>query len=134
MIKGVNHVGIIVRSIDETLECLSGAFGAVELNRRSFPELGQTSCIVQLGNSQLELMEPCGERGVVPKFLAEHGPGLHHVSLLSDDLDGDYRHCVQRGLKMLGEPGGELRVVFTHPKSTGGVIYELTDLPFQPGQ
>lgn len=131
MILGINHVGIVVKSIDETVAVLSAAFGAEELSRKSFPELGQTSCMVRMGSGLFELMEPYGEQGVVPKFLAEHGQGLHHVSLLSDDLAGDHAACRAGGIRVLGDPDGELRVVFTHPKDTKGVIYEITDLPFE---
>ena len=86
MILGLNHIGIAVESIDQTLRVLSEAFGAQELDRKSYPELGQTSCMGQLKDSLLELMEPIGTQGVVPKFLAVHGQGLHHVSLLTDGL------------------------------------------------
>lgn len=131
MIIGVNHIGIAVESIDRTVQTLELIFGAKELDRKSFPELGQTSCMVQIGDSLLELMEPVGTKGVVPKFLAEHGQGLHHISLLSDDLKQEYLTIAERGVRVLGDPDSELRVVFTHPKDTNGVIYEVTDIPFQ---
>lgn len=131
MITGLNHIGIVVESIDRTIETLESIFGAKELDRKSFPELGQTSCMVQIGDSLLELMEPIGTKGVVPKFLAEHGQGLHHISLLSDDVKQEYLTIAEKGIRVLGDPDSKLRVVFTHPKDTNGVIYEVTDIPFQ---
>ncbi len=130
MILGINHVGIVVKSIDETMDVLSRAFGAVELSRKTIPERGQTSCIVRLGTGMLELMEPYGDIGVVPKFLAEKGPGLHHISLLSDDVDTECTAAAEKGIRILGTPENPDRVVFTHPKTTCGVLYELTDKPF----
>ena len=69
MFKGINHVGIVVKSIDETLGFLTEAFGAEEIHRVEFPDLKQTSCIVRIGDGQFELMEPLGPDGVVGKFL-----------------------------------------------------------------
>lgn len=131
MIQRINHIGLCVNSIDDTLAVLA-VFGAKEISRQAYPELGQTSCMVGLGPDLFELMEPIGEQGVVPKFLATHGQGLHHISLLSDDLDADYARLQQEGIRVLGDLEDPMRVVFTHPKTTAGVIYELTDIPFNP--
>ena len=89
MITGINHVGLVVKNIDETLHLLTSLFGAREIGRRAYPDLGQTSCLVAIGDSKYELMEPTGTEGVVPKFLAKYGEGFHHISLLSDNLNAD---------------------------------------------
>jgi methylmalonyl-CoA epimerase len=133
MIKGINHVGFVVESIDKTLERLGAAFGAQELGRKSFPDLGQTSCIVRIGDGQFELMEPYGEGGVVRKFLEERGQGFHHVSLLCDSFTEARSAAEKAGLKALGNPEDRSGVFFIHPKNAFGVVYEVTDLPFDPG-
>jgi len=46
MIIGINHIGLAVNSIDESLKLLSGLFGATEIGRRLYPDLGQTSCLI----------------------------------------------------------------------------------------
>lgn len=130
MFLGINHVGLVVRSIDDTMDVLK-IFGAVELSRKTIPERGQTSCMVRLGTGMFELMEPCGDVGVVPKYLAEHGQGIHHVSLLCDEIESEVEHLATKGIRILGTPDNPDRVVFTHPKSTNGVLYELTDKPFE---
>ena len=76
MIKGIHHVGFVVRSIDDVLEFLKRAYGAKEIERQRFPELGQVSSLVQIGDGKLELMEPLGNVGVVPKFLETKGEGF----------------------------------------------------------
>lgn len=125
LIKRINHVGFAVRSIDETLRQLKAAFGAEEVERRAFPELGQTSCIVRIGASCYELMEPCGEGGVVSKFLAKRGEGFHHVSLLSDDLAADTAAVEQAGVQVVSKLPN---AIFTDPRSSGGVLYEITTM------
>lgn len=129
MIKGINHIGMVVKSIDEALEFLKNAYGAEEVERRAFPEVGQVSCLVRIGNDNFELMEPLGEKGgVVAKFLAEKGEGFHHISLISDNVDEDCERLEKQGVVIFGKATvGNLKGAFTHPKTTKGVLYELTE-------
>lgn len=127
MIKKINHIGFVVENIDDTLELLSKAFGAVEVERQSFPQLGQTSCIVQIGESKYELMESLGKEGVVPGFLAKHGPGFHHISLHTDNLKEAIEQMEAAGIKIVGQIED---TAFTNPKSSGGIVYEVTTREF----
>jgi|WetSurMetagenome_2_1015567.scaffolds.fasta_scaffold03340_9 methylmalonyl-CoA/ethylmalonyl-CoA epimerase len=124
MITRINHVGMVVKNIDETLKMLSALFGAKEIGRKAFPELGQTSCLVAIGDSKYELMEPIGSEGVVPKFLEKNGEGFHHVSLLSDDLAADCTNFEKNGARILTR--GD-KMAFLHPKTTGGILYEIAE-------
>ncbi|OGO14810.1 MAG: hypothetical protein A2Z02_04290 [Chloroflexi bacterium RBG_16_48_7] len=125
MIKGINHIGMAVKSIDETLGLLSGIFGAKEIGRKAFPDIGQTSCLVVIGDSKYELMEPLGSEGIVPKFLAKNGEGFHHISLVSNDLDADCANLESHGVKIIARAG---TTAFTHPKTTGGIVYEIEEI------
>lgn len=127
MIEKVKHIGVAVHSIDQTMELWSQIFGAVELKRASFEIVGQTSALVQIGNTYIELMEPLegAERSTVRKYLETHGEGIHHLSLKSDDLAGEIENLGKHGVKVLG--AGQ-PVVFTHPKTSGGVVYEITEM------
>jgi len=122
MITGINHVGLVVKNIDDYLKLLSDLFGAKEIGRRSYPELGQTSCLVAIGDSKYELMEPIGTEGVVPKFLEKNGEGFHHISLLSNDLDADCANFEKNGARILTRDDN---MAFLHPKTTGGILYEI---------
>ena len=126
MIKGINHIGICVNSLDETLPFLKEMIGAEVLKTVRFPEAGQVSCEIQFGDSKYELMEPIGNDGVVGTFIEKHGAGFHHISLLSDDFDADVAHLESMGIKIISisESDG-MRYAFTHPKTTGGVLYEI---------
>jgi methylmalonyl-CoA epimerase len=125
MITGVDHIGLAVKSIDETMEKWAAVFGAREIGRREFPELGQTSALVLVGQARFELMEPLGPEGVVPAFLEKHGEGFHHVSLHSDSLEADRGVLEDGGVRIVCVPGEP--VLFTHPKTTNGVVFEITE-------
>lgn len=126
MIKGINHVGIVVNDVEEYAAFLKNTIGAEIVETVAFPEAGQTSCLVQFGDSKYELMSPLGDGGVVGKFLAKNGQGFHHISLLSDDFDADVAALEAKGIKIIGisETGG-MRYAFTHPKTSGGILYEI---------
>ena len=126
MFKGINHVGIVVKDVEEYAAFLKKTVGAEVLETVRFEDAGQVSCLVQIGDSKYELMSPIGDTGVVGKFLAKNGEGFHHISLLSDDFDGDCAHLEAEGVKIISttETGG-MRYAFTHPKTSGGVLYEI---------
>lgn len=127
MLKKLKHVGIAVKSIDETMARWSKQFGAVEVReRKTFEPIGQTSTLVQIGDTFIELMEPWGtEESTISKFLANNGEGFHHLSWLTDDVKAEGEHLAETGVKVLGQ--GQ-PVIFTHPKSTGGLVLEITEM------
>jgi methylmalonyl-CoA/ethylmalonyl-CoA epimerase len=133
MIKGINHVGIVVKSIDEMVSMLKEAFGAEEIQRMDVPMMKQISCIVRIGDDCFELMEPTGPDGPAGSFLESKGGGLHHISLLCDDVEVLSDKLEAQGLKIVSKVfEGPFRVAFLHPKSGKGVLYELTDTPSLP--
>lgn len=133
MIKGINHVGIVVKNIDEVVSLLKEAFDAEEIQRMEVPVMNQISCIVRIGNDCFELMEPTGPDGPAGSFLGAKGGGLHHISLLCDDVGALCDKLEGQGLKIISKIlEGPFRVAFLHPKSGKGVLYELTDTPSLP--
>ena len=133
MIKGINHVGIVVKNIDEVLSLLHEAFGAEEIQRIEIPPMKQISSIVKVGDSCFELMEPTAPDGPAGSFLEAKGGGLHHISLLCDDVEVLCDKLESEGLRVIGKIlEGPFRVAFLHPKSAKGVLYELTDTPSLP--
>lgn len=128
MIKGIDHLGIAVDNIDEVLAVLQEAFGADELTRNDFPQLQQISSIVSIQGGNLELMEPTGPDGPVGQFMKNSRGGLHHFSVLCDDLEGLVSDLEKKGFKIIGKMfEGPDRVAFIHPKSAKGLLIELTD-------
>jgi len=134
MIKGIDHLGIAVENIDEVLAVLREAFGADELTRKEYPQLQQISSIVSIRGGNLELMEPTGADGPVGQFMKNSRGGLHHFSVLCDDLEALVSDLENKGFKIIGKMfEGPDRVAFIHPKSAKGLLIELTDTGTQKG-
>jgi len=128
MIKGINHLGIVVKNIDEVVSFLCEAFDGEEINRIEVPQMKQISAIVRIGNGCFELMEPTAPDGPAGQFLESKGGGLHHVSLLCDDIETVCEELESQGLRVIWKVfEGPIKAAFFHPKSTKGILYELTD-------
>ena len=129
MIRGVDHLGIAVRSIAESrvfYEALGLAVEAVE----EVPGEGVRVAMIPCGAMRLELLEPTSGESPIARFLERRGPGLHHLCLATDDLGADDARLREAGYQVLRpEPtrgAGGCWIQFVHPKSAGGVLVELS--------
>jgi methylmalonyl-CoA/ethylmalonyl-CoA epimerase len=97
------------------------------------PEEADGATIVSLdfGGTEVELLEPRSPESPVAKFLAKRGPGIHHVCYRVPDLDAALAACRRAGYRLVDEVprtgAGGRRIVFVHPKSTAGILLELTE-------
>lgn len=132
MIGKVDHIGIAVRSIAEALP-LYEALGLHVERIEEVESEGVRVAMIACGQTHLELLEPTREDSPIAKFLEQKGPGLHHICLGTDDVRGDDAKLRAAGLRVLRpEPtigAGGCEVQFVHPKSTGGVLLELSQPP-----
>ena len=125
----IAHIGVAVADLDE-----AAAFYRDVLRLDvSPPETadGASMVSIRVGEVEIELMEPLTSDGPVAKFLAKRGPGIHHICYRVSDLDQTLERCREEGYRMVDEtprPGlGGHRIAFVHPKSTGGILLELTE-------
>lgn len=126
----LDHVGIAVADIDAALRFYREALG---LDVQPPEEVASQRVRVHfapLGGSSLELLEATSDDSAIARFIAKHGPGLHHITLRVDDIRGALAELRARGVRLIDEsprPGAEgALVAFIHPASTGGVLLELT--------
>ncbi|MCM2270267.1 MAG: methylmalonyl-CoA epimerase [Thermoanaerobaculia bacterium] len=128
--RKLDHLGIAVRSIAEARRFWE-ALGLEVESIEEVPHEGVRVAMLPLGGVRLELLEPTRPDSPVAKFLATRGPGIHHVCLASDDLDGDDAALRAAGAQLLRAAptagAGGTRVQFVHPRSAGGVLVELAE-------
>ncbi len=136
MIGRLNHVGVATPSIADALKVYRGLLGATHATEPlPMPEFGVTVCFVDLPNSQVELLEPLGDRSMLKPFL-ERNPkgGQHHLCFEVPDILAAREEMRAKGASVLGtgEPrigAHGLPVIFIHPKDMGGVLVELMQQP-----
>lgn len=135
MIGRIDHVGIAVRSIAEARK-LYEALGLQVEHIEEVPDEGVRVAMIPCGETRIELLEPIAEDSPVAKFLARRGPGIHHICLASDDIRSDDARLRDGGFQVLRpEPtrgAGGCWIQFIHPKSTGGVLFELSQPAGEP--
>jgi methylmalonyl-CoA/ethylmalonyl-CoA epimerase len=125
----IAHIGIAVESIEDALSFYRDVLGL----RPGKPEEADGARIVSLsfGGSQVELLEPRTAEGPIAKYLARRGPGIHHVCYRVPDLDRALAACRAAGYRLIDETprqgAGGHRIAFVHPKSTAGILIELTE-------
>jgi methylmalonyl-CoA epimerase len=129
MNPSVAHVGIAVTSIAEALAFYRDVLG-LSPGRPDAVD-GATIVSLDFAGVDIELLEPRDPDSPVAKFLASRGPGIHHISYRVSDLDAALERCRTAGYELVDEtprPGaGGRRIAFLHPKSTNGILLELTE-------
>src|SRR5262245_29584951 len=125
----IDHLGIAVRSIADSLQFYQRALGLNPAAREEVPDQGVTVALLPVGDSRIELLEPVSADTPVGRFLEKRGEGLHHICYEVDDLEAKLREVRSLGLRVLdGYPrrGAEGKLVaFLHPSSANGVLVEL---------
>ena len=87
MILDVHHVGIVVRSLEAAYSFYRDALALPVVKEDILPTQGLRAAMLSVGTSYLELLQPLQEHTPLARYIAEHGEGLHHVALRSDDVD-----------------------------------------------
>lgn len=134
MIQRIDHLGIAVLDPQRGLAVFSEALGLRLEQIEEIPSQKLRSYHLRVGESHLELLFPTDPASPVAKFLEKKGPGIHHVSFEVDDIEAERDRLSALGLEPLSaEPftgAGGKRVLFFHPRTTGGVLVEIC----QPGK
>jgi len=132
VIKKIDHIAIVVRSIEEALQVYEGALGLELTDVKEVPEQAVTVAFLPVGESKIELVEPLTTDGGVARFLEKRGEGLHHICLEVDDIEAALQDLAAQGIRLIDEQprqGAHGRVAFLHPKSAHGVLIELIEKP-----
>ena len=129
MALNVHHVGIAVADLDASIEQYAALFGATVEHRGTVGEQGVEAASLRVGASRVELLHPLEPDTPVGRFLANRGPGLHHVAFEVADVGAELDRLRADGVQLIDESPRVglfgLQVAFIHPEATGGVLAEF---------
>jgi methylmalonyl-CoA/ethylmalonyl-CoA epimerase len=132
-IKRINHIAVLVEDIDTSLKFWHDILGIEPSHISNIPNEAARIAFLPLGESEIELVQPITSDSGLSRFLEKHGPGIHHLCLEVDDLQGLLKQLKTEGVQLINEGpkvGEDGRLyAFIHPKSTNGVLVELYQLP-----
>ena len=131
MIKGIGHLGIVVKDIEKSITALSQIVDFEKPVIKDFPEKKMKCAVVEMNGVALEFLQDSSEDGFLAKFHRERGDAIHHFCLLSDDMEKDVAALKQKGVQMRDlEPRTGLRgkkIAFTAPDALEGISIELSE-------
>lgn len=129
MLTKINHVGIAVKSLDESIPFYRDM---LKMNLCGVEEVAEQKVRVamfEIGESKIELLEPTSEDSPIAKFLEKNGSGIHHLAYQVDDVAAAIASLKESGARMIDEtPRNGAHgtcIAFVHPKSSGGILTEL---------
>jgi methylmalonyl-CoA/ethylmalonyl-CoA epimerase len=127
--RGIHHLGVAVADLDEALATYERLFGAELEHREAVAEQGVEAASLWIGEDRVELLAALGEETPVGKFLANRGPGMHHVAYEVADVGAALDELTAQGAELIDDRPRRglfgLEVAFVHPDAVHGVLAEI---------
>ena len=131
-VNRIAHIAILVDNMDGPLAFWRDALGLELSHRKDVPAEKAEVAFLPTGGSEMELVRPTSDDSGLARFLEKRGPGMHHICLEVDDIEGMIAQLKARGVLLINNeprtsPDGR-KYAFIHPKSAFGVMVELYEL------
>lgn len=131
MVKKVDHIGIAVNNLDESVKFYQDILG-LELHGTEVVEEQKVKvAFLPIGDTEVELLESTSPDGPIAKFIEAKGQGIQHIAYRVDDIEAALEEMKAKGVRLIDEKprygAGGARIAFLHPKSTNGVLIELCE-------
>jgi len=132
-ITNISHVAIVVEDIEASLSFWRDALGIEVTDVKDVPAEGAKIAFLPVGGSEIELVQPVKHGLGVFRFLEKRGPGMHHICLQVDNIEGMLEELNKKGVHLINQTpqvnSDGKKYAFIHPHSTQGVLVELYELP-----
>lgn len=127
--KRIEHLGIAVQSIEQSLPLFEALLNTVCYKQEAVASEGVKTAFFQVGESKIELLEASNPESPIAKFLEKNGPGFHHVAFEVENIDDEIVRLSKAGFQLIHhtpkDGADNKRIAFLHPKSTNGLLVEL---------
>ena len=127
----LDHVAVAVSSLDEAIKVYEDIGLEFSNDREEVVEQEVKTAFASIDtNAHLELLEPTSENSPIKKYIDKRGEGIHHICFRVTDIVKKHSELSAKGYKFIYDTpktgAGGMLVNFIHPKSTGGVLIELS--------
>lgn len=127
----VDHIGIAVKSIEKSLPYYIETLGLKLIHTEEVESEKVQVAFIDSGNVTLELLQPLDETSAIHSFIEKKGEGIHHIAFGVSNIQDRLNELKEKGVRLIQETpkigAHGAQVAFIHPKSSGGVLYELCD-------
>ena len=128
-VKAINHIAVVVDDMEKSLSFWRDALGVDVHELRDVPAEKSQVAFLPLAGSEIELVKPTSDDSGIAKYLAKRGPGMHHLCVEVDDIEGMLAQLKSKGIRLINEEprlaANGKKYAFVHPESTSGVLVEL---------
>jgi methylmalonyl-CoA/ethylmalonyl-CoA epimerase len=132
MLKKIHHVGVVVPNLEQAMSFWRDLLGLRLTKSQTVQDQGVKAALLQVGESEIELLEPLSPDNGVGKFLARRGGGLHHLCFETENVERELEGAKAKGIQLIDQKprvGLAGMICFLHPKATRGVLVEFAQ-PF----
>lgn len=129
--KGLNHVAIAVKDLDKSIAFYRDTLGLELSAIEEVADQKVTTAIFGKGLGRIELICPTEPDTGVARFIEKRGEGIHHICVEVENIEEALADLKSKGAQLIDEKprigAGGAKVAFVHPKTTGGVLMELSE-------
>ena len=130
-IIGIEHVGIASDDLSKANKFWNLVLGIKNTCTEDIDNQGVITDIYDTGNGKIELLLSKYPDSPIAKFIRKRGCGIHHICLNVESIDDAINELKEKNIETIGNSyayGAEgFKVIFIHPRSTGGVLLELAE-------
>ena len=129
----IDHLGIAVTKIDEAKKLYHDILGLPMAGSETVAEQKVTTAFFPVGDSEVELLESTAPDGPIAKFIEKNQGrgGIQHIAFRVDNLEAALAELKAKGVELIDQKprmgAGGAKIAFLHPKSTFGVLVELSE-------
>jgi methylmalonyl-CoA/ethylmalonyl-CoA epimerase len=128
--KKLSHVGIAVKSIEESSKLFGRLFNVQDVKTETIPDQKVKVAFFHIGEASIEVIEATSPDSPIAKFIEKRGEGVHHLSFEVDDIQAELVRLKSVGFQLIDDKPRQgadgCLVAFIHPKSTNGVLIEIS--------
>ncbi|MBU0934845.1 MAG: methylmalonyl-CoA epimerase [Spirochaetes bacterium] len=125
----IDHIGIAVANLDETLKVYTDILGLKLHGTETVADQKVRVAFLPVGDTEIELLESTEADGPIAKFIESKGQGIQHIAFKVDNIADALEELRSKGVRLIDEKprygAGGAKIAFLHPKSTNGVLIEL---------
>jgi methylmalonyl-CoA/ethylmalonyl-CoA epimerase len=126
----IEHLGIAVKELQKSIPLFEQLLNTPCYKTENIATEGVKTAFFQTGESKIELLEADNANSPIARFIEKKGEGIHHVAFEVENIEAEMKRLAVLGFELLSETpkkGADNKLVcFLHPKTTNGVLIELT--------
>lgn len=129
--KRIDHIGIAVKDIEVAKKFYTDILGMSAMGEETVEAQKVKVCFIPCGDSEIELLESTAADGPIAKFIEAKGEGIQHIAIRVENIESAIAELKAKNVRMIDEQprygAGGAKIAFVHPKSTGGILLEITE-------